>query len=161
MSRAGIIEKISGRYGEILGGAKFPKMADFYIDKNLTPFVRGMEYRKIGSSGALTLLSVSWFLSIFENAIELDARHPGFIMIDHPQKNIGLRAQPHEPEFQDTRIVDGLYNHIIQKARDFNNAAQWIIVDNEPPIIADDYVTVRFSRDKNKPPYGLIDDEVD
>ncbi|MFC2066858.1 hypothetical protein ACFLUO_07425 [Chloroflexota bacterium] len=65
------------------------------------------------------------------------------------------------PEFHDTKIVEGLYQHFIQKVTEFDNAAQWIIVDNEPPSIAEDYIGVRFTRDKNNPPYGLIDDEVD
>jgi hypothetical protein len=144
-----------------LSAAAFPKLEKPLIREDLTPVVRELEYRHIGSSGGMTLLSVSWFLSIFENAVELNARHPGFIMIDSPQKNIGLRAQTNEPDFRDTRIVDGLYGHIMRKATEFGPAAQWLVVDNEPPAIADNYVVVRFTGDKNKPPYGLIDDEVE
>ncbi len=75
----------------------------------------------------MTLLSVSWFLSIFECAIEHGGSHPGFVMIDSPQKNIGLSARVDEPEFRDTKIVEGLYHHIIEKASEYESA-QWIIV---------------------------------
>ena len=159
--RSVVIAKVGERFGEILSAAVFPKLENPMITEDLTPFVRDLEYRYIGSSGAMTLLSVGWFLSVFENAVELDARHPGFVMVDSPQKNIGVRAKTNEPDFRDTRIVHGLYAHIISKAQEFGPAAQWLIVDNEPPAIAGEYVVVRFTGDKNKPPYGLIDDEVE
>lgn len=159
-NREEIINAISKRFGEILEAVSFPKIEAPKVNSNLVPFVRNLEYRKIGSSGAMTLLSVSWFLSIFECAIEHSGSHPGFVMIDSPQKNIGLSARVDEPEFRDTKIVEGLYHHIIEKASEYESA-QWIIVDNEPPEIAREFIRIKFSRRKNAPPYGLIDDEVD
>jgi hypothetical protein len=156
-----IIDKVSERYSEILSQVKLPKLSDAYIDQDLLPHVRGLEYKKIGSSGSLTLLSVSWFLSIFEISMESESTHPGFVMIDHPQKNIGISAQAEEPEYHDSKIVEGLYEHLIKKANEYGDTAQWIIVDNEPPSIAEKYVRIKFSRNRNKPPYGLIDDEVE
>ena len=106
-------------------------------------------------------MSLSWFLSIFESAIEFGGSHPGFVLIDGPQKNIGLRASADDPEYRDTKIVDGLYSHIIEKASEYQNDSQWIIVDNEPPEIAEKFIVVRFTRNRDIPPYGLIDDEVE
>ena len=160
-NREELIEKVSERFGEILKTACFPKLENPLIDSNLVPHVRGLGYRKIGSGGATTLLSLSWFLSIFENAIEHDGSHPGFVLIDSPQKNIGMREEVEEDEFRDAKIIEGLYHHIIEKASEYDGNAQWIIVDNEPPQIADKFIAVRFTRNKDNPPYGLIDDETD
>jgi hypothetical protein len=160
-NRENVIYTVSQRFGHILQAVNFPKLENPRIDNRLVPFVRDMEYRKIGSSGAITLLSVSWFLSIFECALESQGSHPGFIMIDSPQKNIGLGASEQEPEFRDTKIVEGLYRHLLGKASEYGNDAQWIIVDNQPPDIADGFIAVRFSRRRDLPPYGLIDDEVE
>lgn len=160
-SREDAINNISNRFSEILKLANFPKLEKPEINSQLMPFVRGIEYRKIGSSGAITLMSLSWFLSIFESAIELGGSHPGFVLIDGPQKNIGLRASADDPEYRDTKIVDGLYRHIIEKASEYQNDSQWIIVDNEPPEIAEKFIAVRFTGSRDVPPYGLIDDEVE
>lgn len=159
--RTDIIDLISKRFCIILETSNFPKLDNPHIDENLIPSVRQVEYRKIGSGGALTLISCSWFLSIFESAIELNGEHPGFIMIDSPQKNIGIRASDVEQEFRDTKIVEGLYKHIIDKSKQYGDGAQIIIVDNEAPLIAQDYVILRFTRNKETSPYGLIDDETE
>lgn len=159
--REQVVKKVSDRFGNILQLASFPKLESPEINSNLVPYVRGLEYRKIGSSGATTLLSLSWFLSIFETSIEHGGCHPGFVMIDGPQKNIGVRASTEEPEFRDTKIVEGLYHHILDKSSEYQNDSQWIIVDNEPPKIAENFITVRFTRRLDVRPYGLIDDEAE
>ncbi len=82
-------------------------------------------------------------------------------MIDSPQKNIGLGANERELEFRDTKIVEGLYRHIIENASKYGKDVQWILVDNEPPKIAENFITIKFTRRRDTPPYGLIDDEVE
>lgn len=156
-----IIKYISNRFGDILESAHFPKLENPLIDENLVPFVRDQPYREAGSGGALTIISISWFLSIFEGSLELDGWHPGFAIIDSLQKNIGLSASEKDQDFRDTSIVEGLYSHIIEKTLDYKNNFQLIIIDNEPPKIADEYITVKFTRNPKIPPYGLIDDEVE
>lgn len=156
-----VIKEVSGRFEEILTDIGFPKLNDAEINEDLVPTIRGKDYKMIGSSGALTLVSISWFLSIFEQAVEMHGHHLGFIMIDGVQKNIGIGAREDEIEYRDVKIVDGLYRHVIQKAHEYGSDAQVILVDNEPPIFANNYVSVKFSRRKDVPPYGLIDDETD
>jgi hypothetical protein len=160
-SKEDIIKEISNRFEEILNNIGFPKLTDSKIKDDLTPIIRGQNYQKVGSSGALTLISISWFLSIFEKAIESGGHHPGFIMIDGIQKNIGIGAREEEKEFRDVKIVDGLYRHIINKTLAYGTDAQIILVDNEPPTFAEEYISVKFSRRKDSSSYGLIDDETD
>jgi hypothetical protein len=39
--------------------------------------------------------------------------------------------------------------------------AQLVVVDNSPPDSVADDVIVRYTRDPNVPPYGLIDNAID
>lgn len=156
-----VIGEVSGRFKEILTDIGFPKLNNADIGEDLVPTIRGKDYKMIGGSGAQTLVSIGWFLSIFEQAIEMGGHHLGFIMIDGVQKNIGIGAREDEIEYRDVKIVDGLYRHVIQKTLEYGSDAQIILVDNEPPIFANCYISIKFSRRKEFPPYGLIDDETD
>jgi hypothetical protein len=88
------LDDLSERFEQTLNDFGFPKLYDGgrpHLDEKLTPIVRGMPYRDIGSKGAKTLAAIAWALSIYELAIERDAPHPGFMMIDSPQQ--GLRPE--------------------------------------------------------------------
>lgn len=165
-NRNQIIKKIQAQFEKLLIAFNFPKLHSPNIKNDLTPFVRNLEYKNIGSSGALTLISISWFLSIFEVAMEIGT-HPGFVIIDSPQKNIGkidsengseVDTQEGDSDFDDVHIVEGMYRHFIEMSE--NTGRQWIIIDNSPPKIAEKFVKYRFTRSTSTPPYGLIDDEV-
>ena len=71
---------------------------------------------------------------------------------------MGKQAKQVETEFQDQKIVEGLYK-LLKDVSELDDYCQLIIVDNHPPDYMEDNVIVRFSRDPNKPPYGFIDDE--
>ena len=73
------------------------------------PHVRGNLYRELGSTGALTLVSLAWILSIFEFAIEGGYPHPGFLMIDSPQKNLTPREGSTGDEYTDPEIVSRVW----------------------------------------------------
>ncbi len=36
----------------------------------------------------MTLVALAWQLTIFEEAVESGVGHPGFLLIDSPQKNL-------------------------------------------------------------------------
>jgi hypothetical protein len=156
--RREVISRISVRFGEILLEIEYPKLEMPFVDDRLVPHVRGLGYAS-ASSGARTLLALAWMLATFEYAFESGSHHPGFVMIDSPQKNLGPGSS--EQEFQDARLVENAYRHIIRWLAGPGQGAQVLIVDNAPPLIANNDVVVRFTRDPNNPPYGLIDDEVD
>ena len=73
---------------EILTAWRYPKLDQAFINSALTPHMRGSSYVH-ASSGGRTLISLAWILSIFEIAWETGSAHPGFLMIDSPQKNSG------------------------------------------------------------------------
>ena len=109
-SRPQVIRRVSDRYGAILRDFSYPKLERPFINDRWEPLVRDLPYQR-ASSGARTLLSLAWMLAIFEIAFENGDPHPGFLMIDSPQKNIGGSGEIDE-EFADAAIVESIYSHI-------------------------------------------------
>jgi hypothetical protein len=152
-----VIAKISNRYGELLRAWRYPKVRAPFIKTDLTPFVRDEPYQE-ASSGARTLLTLAWQLAVFEVAVEVGAAHPGFLMIDSPQKNLG-HGGTFDAVIADAVAIDDFYRHLSVWLADRGSRAQLIIADNSPPPSAESSVVVRYSRNENRPPYGLIEDE--
>jgi hypothetical protein len=96
----------------------------------------------------------------FERAVEQGQAHPGFLMIDSPQKNLMPESAVDGDEFADPAIPRRVWQHIIDWTQSMGPAAQVIIVDNRPPATAGEHVVVRYSGRTDEPPYGLIDEEV-
>lgn len=156
-----VIEDLTSRFDAILRRFDYPKLDDPEaprLDQRFVPWVRGTIYRDIGSSGALTLVSLAWQLSIFERAVELGHPHPGFLMIDSPQKNLKPR-DGESNEFTRPEIGQNVWMHMLEWARAAGATAQLIVVDNEPPTMAEDTVVVRYGGSYGPEPYGLIDNE--
>jgi hypothetical protein len=107
---------------------------------------------------ARTLITLAWQLAVFETAFESGASHPGRLMIDSPQENLG-HGTGRDTLIEDAVSTDDFYQHLTQWLARHGNGAQVIVADNSPPELIEDRVIVRFSRDESEPPYGLIDDE--
>ncbi|WP_338684002.1 hypothetical protein QD712_26020 [Streptomyces acidiscabies] len=163
--RSDMISKFSERFRAILESFGYPKLTEAEINGQLIPWVRGIRYDRVGSSGATTLISLAWELSIFELAYEEGRRHPGFLMIDSPQKNLapeGLLgaadSSQDSPEAAVEAIVRRIYRHLTEWLSGDGAGAQVIIVDNVPPPSVVGSTVVKYSGSTSKPPYGLIDD---
>lgn len=170
-----ILSRIGERLFKILEDFGYPKIGLVHVDRNLVPFVRGRRYDKVGSSGAMTLIALAWELALYELAFEQGSGHPGFMIVDSPQKNLvpGSVIEPpaSETETNDddaeigrlitTRsrnIVENIYRHVASWLVT-HPGAQIIFVDNQPPSVASQHIVVRYSQDPDDPPYGLIDNE--
>jgi len=156
--KASMIGAVSDRFGSILADFGYPKLDRPLVNGRWEPLVRDTSYQA-ASSGARTLLSMAWILAIFETAFERGHGHPGFLMLDSPQKNIGGSGDS-DDEFTDSAIVDGVYRHLGEWLAASGEGAQILVVDNDPPAWVDENVVIRFTRDAANPPYGLIDNEV-
>lgn len=159
--RASAIRSISARYSEILHTIRYPKVDEPgvlrpYLDDKLVPNVRGQQFKE-ASSGGQVLVTLAWMLAIFETAYESNHAHPGFLMIDTPQKNLGGLAD--DAEFADIHLVERFYQHIEAWLADAGQGAQIIIVDNTPPTSITPRIMVRYTRDPAVEPFGLIDNE--
>jgi hypothetical protein len=162
-SRDELIAALSSRFVTILTAFGFPKLNDPeppFIDANFVPHVRGNPYRDIGSTGALTLISLAWIMAIFEHAVEGSYAHPGFLMIDSPQKNLTpVESGAAFDEFRDPAIVQRVWAHLLTWSAGVGSSAQLIIVDNRPPETAHAAIVREYSARRDRPPYGLIDNE--
>lgn len=157
-----VIADISTRYAHILRTIQYPKVDETgtmppFIDSNLVPYVRGHHFKE-ASSGGQVLVTLAWALAVFETAYETHAAHPGVLMIDTPQKNLGGKAD--DAAFADIHLVERLYEHILTWLEGAGRGAQVIVVDNTPPANVEDCVRVRYTRDPANPPFGLIANEV-
>ena len=119
--------------------------------------MRGSSYTH-ASSGGRTLISLAWILVIFEIAWGTGSAHPGFLMIDSPQKNLG-QGGDRDAEFAEFAVAD-FYKHLHDWLAGPGHGAQVLVVDNAPPATVDHDVVARFSRRADQPPYALIEDEV-
>lgn len=169
------IARIGERLFSILDDFGYPKVDLARVDRNLVPFVRGRRYDRVGSSGAMTLIALAWELTLFELAFEQGSGHPGFVIVDSPQKNLvpGAVTVPIVPypgagegdselgRFIATRrrnIVENIYRHVVSWLAK-HPGAQIIFVDNQPPSVANQHIVVRYSQNPDDPPYGLIENE--
>jgi hypothetical protein len=154
--RGSVIRQVSERFAAVLAAFGYPKLSDAFIDSKLQPHVRGNLYTS-ASSGGLTLISLAWYLAVWEIGYELNANLPGLLLIDSPEKNLGAGAGA-DPEFSDVSLVAGFYQHIKGWLAAAGKGAQIIIVDNTPPNEYADDVVIRFSGQVGIEPFGLISD---
>jgi hypothetical protein len=94
---------------------------------------------------------LAWQLALFETSWETRSSHPGFLLLDSPQKNLGRT---------EGAVVERVYRHLERWLAGSGQGAQIIVADNAPPPTAAADVVVRFSRRVDRPPYALIDDEI-
>ncbi|MFJ3826606.1 hypothetical protein ACIPWI_01445 [Streptomyces sp. NPDC090046] len=163
--RSDMLGKLSTRFYSILRSFGYPKLVEAEIDAKLIPWVRNIRYDRVGSSGATTLISLAWELAIFELAYEEGRRHPGFLMIDSPQKNLApegllgaVEVDQENAEEAAEAIVRRIYRHLTDWLAGDGAGAQVIIVDNVPPPTVERSIVVKYSGSPSEPPYGLIDD---
>jgi hypothetical protein len=167
------IATIGERLFKILEDFGYPKVSLVHVDRYLVPFVRGRRYDKVGSSGAMTLIALAWELALFELAFEQGSGHPGFVIVDSPQKNLVPGAvsllttrgsDDGDPEVdqliraRSRNIVENIYRHVLSWLAE-HPGAQIIFVDNQPPSTVNQHIVVRYSQNPDDPPYGLIENE--
>jgi len=155
--RSVVVRRVSDRFRQILEEWRYPKIADAYVADDLTPYMRGKTYAS-ASSGGRTLIALAWQLALFEIAWETRSSHPGFLLLDSPQKNLGQTAG-RSADLVGSATIDSIYHHLERWLAGKGAGAQIVVADNTPPPAAADDVIVRFSRRPDQPPYGLIDDE--
>lgn len=146
---------LSSTFSNILKSFKFPKLSDSFINKNnYLPYVRGKKYNDIGSLGAVTLITMAYYLSILLESKSEDLNHLNLLMIDTPRKNLGSSSK--EKDFQDDEIYHAVIRYLIQVCEDNDDDLQLIIVNNGyPDFLPNDNLVAEFSSNGK---VGLIDD---
>ncbi len=158
-----IIQQLSTYFFKTLAAFEFPKLKDAYIsDKNYLPYVRNVKYDELGSGGAVTLITIGYFLSILKISLQLkQTYHPGILMLDTIGKNLGTSdISDSEDEFKDSKIFRLLVKHLADFAELNENNIQLIVINNNTTTdVKEEDVIMRFDGDGTKGiKYGLIDD---
>ncbi len=150
-----VMKSLSSKFEEILQIFKFPKLEGAYINtKNYLPYVRGRKYNELGSLGAVTLITMAYYLSILVENTNYQGNHLNLLMIDTPRKNLGISSS--SEEFQDEEIYNSIIRYFIQLDKEFAEQIQLIVINNGyPDFLPQEDIILEFSSNGQN---GLIDD---
>lgn len=149
------LRELSEIFFNILLSFDFPNLYEAYIDtKSYLPYVRGRKYSDLGSLGAVTLITMAYYLSVMICSEELSGNHIGLLMIDTPRKNLG--SSSNSSEFRDERIYESIIRYFIKLGEQSRDEFQLIVVNNGyPSTLPQDCLVKEFSSDGLD---GFIDD---
>ncbi|MGL9728694.1 AAA family ATPase [Enterococcus sp. DIV0756] len=150
-----VMENLSIKFEEILRIFRFPKLEGAYINsKNYLPYVRGRKYNDLGSLGAVTLITMAYYLSILVENTNNQGNHLNLLMIDTPRKNLGISSS--SEEFQDEEIYNSIIRYFIELDEEFPDQIQLIVINNGyPDFLPREDIILEFSSNGQS---GLIDD---
>ncbi|MBC1557370.1 hypothetical protein HB911_01500 [Listeria booriae] len=153
--KSSTLDLLSARFASILKEFQFPKLDRAYISqKDYLPYVRERKYNSLGSLGAVTLITMAYYLSILVETEENSYNHLNLLMIDTPRKNLGTSSQ--NEEFQDEEIYNSVIKYFISLDHDSSEDIQLLIINNGyPDFLPKEDIIVEFSSDGR---IGLIDD---
>jgi len=158
-----IIKQLSKTFYNTLKSFDFPKLSDAYIDeKNYLPYVRNVKYDNLGSGGAVTLITIGYFISILKTCMQLKKTyHPGLLMLDTIGKNLGsAENNTDEDEFRDHKIFRLMVKHLSDFANQNRDKVQLILINNNTTddIAVEDIIVQFDGNGMHGIKYGLIDD---
>jgi len=158
-----LIKQLSKIFYSTLKAFDFPKLSDAYIDeKSYLPYVRNVKYDSLGSGGAITLITIAYFVSILKTCLQLKKTyHPGILMLDTIGKNLGsTENKTEEDEFRDHKIFRLMLKHLSDFANQNKDRIQLILINNNTTSdISDEDIIVQFDGiGTHGIKYGLIDD---
>lgn len=153
--KSSTLDMLSTRFSSILKEFQFPKLEKAYVNpKDYLPYVRERKYNSLGSLGAVTLITMAYYLSIFVETEEDIYNHLNLLMIDTPRKNLGTSSQ--NEEFQDEEIYNSVIKYFISLDKTSSEEMQLLIINNGyPDFLPKKDIIVEFSSDGR---VGLIDD---
>ncbi|HWU98627.1 MAG TPA: hypothetical protein VN114_08955, partial [Oxalicibacterium sp.] len=173
-----VLNNLGKKLDAYLKKVKIKDRLEVGIDEtSMLPTLRQRLYKDITSGGLRTILSIGYFLSLLEYAVENNTNLPAFLMIDTVGKYLGKtqtqynetdKNQDKAEEISDPSKYNNMYEHIIDIAEfaEMNDVrCQMILVDNDVPAgIQEKYsgfVVAHYSSEgRNNLPLGLIDDAI-
>lgn len=158
-----LIKQLSKIFYNTLKAFDFPKLSDAYIsEKNYLPYVRNVKYDNLGSGGAVTLITIGYFVSILKTSIQLKKTyHPCLLMLDTIGKNLGtVENTIDEDEFRDHKIFRLMVKYLSEFANDNKDRVQLILINNNiTDDVSQEDIIVQFDGNGTHGlKYGLIDD---
>lgn len=175
-SLEGVLSAIGDSLHTYLTNVKIKDLRDVSIGKrSFLPILRNRDYRDFTSGGLRTILSIGYFVSVLETAMNTQTNLPTFLMIDTVGKYLGKTktnaSKTNLTEDANEEVTDpskylNIYLHMFKVAAQAaltDTRAQIILVDNDvPPQIAAQFgttIAAHFSSaGANGLAKGLIDD---
>ncbi|MEF3698562.1 hypothetical protein [Desulfolutivibrio sp.] len=145
--------------------------------KTYLPIIRGRDYVNLTSGGLRTIVSVGYFLSIFNYSLDKNVSIPSFLMLDSIGKYLSKTTkrkymdetdarEDKKENISDPKKYEHMYKYLlalIDIATRNGKESQIIIVDNDLPLTIEselsDHIIIEFHPDSDgSHPVGLIDD---
>jgi hypothetical protein len=175
-SMEGVLSKIGDFLSAYLRKVKIKDQREVSISRRtILPVLRSRDYSDITSGGLRTILSIGFYLSMLETAVDSTCNLPTFLMVDTVGKYLGKtqkqynetnQADDQREEVSDPNKYLNMYSYMFlsaDRSKQRGVATQIIVVDNDvPPIIQTqfaDSIVAQFSNEGiDGLPRGLIDD---
>lgn len=108
--------------------------------KTYLPIVSDRPFARLSSQGLQVLVNLAHALAHHTVAIDRGLALPGLLVIDGPSSNVGT-------EGFDTQRLEDAYTLLAAVAAEYASDLQLIVVDNNIPAIAKDWIRLRLEED--------------
>ncbi len=136
------IKHLTSLFNQILQrfqAPEFGEQRESSIDpRTYLPIYHGRRFEDLSSPGLATLVNVAHALAHQRTSITLDLKLPNILFIDGLSEHLG-------EEGLDPQRLTAIYEYLIETSREIGTALQIIVIDNEVPEIAREYVRLELS----------------
>lgn len=133
---------LSSQYNDILETFVPPEFGEekqSIIDRRTyLPGYHGRRFDEISSPGLATLVSIAYIIAHQRTSIHFDLGLPNILLIDGLSEHLGKEG--FDPDRQ-----EAMYRYFIQMSEELRDILQVIIVDNEVPPIAREFIRLELS----------------
>lgn len=136
------IEYLNSQFNDILERFRPPEFGEekrSSIDRRTyLPIFHGRKFDDLSSPGLATLINISYALAHQQTSIDLNLNLPNILLIDGLSEHLG-------EEGLDPVRLESVYKYLIEISQKLGNILQIIVVDNEVPSIAKQYIKLELS----------------
>jgi len=111
------------------------------------PLFRGRRFDELSSPGLASLVNIAHALAHQRTSLALGLRLPTILFIDGLSEHLG-------EEGLDPERVEGIYNYLIETSTQIGDALQMIVIDNEVPARAREFVRLELTEGERLIPSG-------
>lgn len=148
------VSHLEMRFNQILERFRPPAFGEEQLSsidrRTYLPIYRGRRFDTLSSPGLATLVGLAYSLAHHVTAIELGLKLPGFLIVDGLSEHLGK-------EGLDPERLKAVYEYLVELSRDFRNSLQIIVVDNEVPSMAKQFIRLKLSETDRLIPQSTLE----
>lgn len=133
---------LSHQYNDILESFYPPEFGEEKISivdpQTYLPDFHGRRFDEISSPGLATLVNIAYMIAHQRTSIHFNLGLPNIILIDGLSEHFGK-------EGFDIKRQEAMYRYFIQMSEELGDVLQMIVVDNEVPLIARQFIRLNLS----------------